>query len=114
MENEKHQILDEGEFQISRNLTDRHLASIVQSEVRYPNYILKKMEDEINLRNLSKSDLLLVNLTYKNEYSLKENFNLFYKKNKLLLILLILISPFPWGTLIIFFSIYFSLKKYSL
>ena len=113
MKNEDKSILDEERFWKKEELTNRQLAGLIQSKVRYPNYILSKIETEINRRHLSKNDLLNQSLGLKNENTLKENFLLFWKKNKLVLIILMLISPFPFGSLIIIFSIYFSLKRFS-
>ena len=113
MENDDKQILDEEVFGKKPALNNRQLAGLIQSKVRYPNYILLKIETEITRRNLSKNELLNQDLIPENKNTLKENVPLFWKKNKLILITLMLISPFPFGSLIIAFSIYFSLKIFS-
>ena len=114
MENKDKLILDEEGFWKIKELTHRQLADLIQSKVRYPSYILSKIDTEITRRNLSKNELTNEIFEIKNETTLKENFHLFWKKNKLILIILILISPFPWGSLIIIFSTYFSLKRFSI
>ena len=113
MKNDDKSILDEEDFWKIKELTNRQLAGLVQTKVRYPNYVLLKIDTEIIRRNFSKDELLNQDLLQENENTLKENFHLFWKKNKLLLIISLLISPFPFGSLIIIFSIYFSLKRFS-
>jgi len=113
------QVLDEGDFGKTQKLTERQLAGLVQSKVRYPKYILIKIDAEIKKRNLDKNDLLTLVLLEKNENTLQQNFNLFYKKNKaasifLFLIVFLGLFSIPWASFVIIFSIYFSLKKYSI
>ncbi|MFK7771751.1 MAG: hypothetical protein AB8F94_06415 [Saprospiraceae bacterium] len=116
MKNEDDQILDEGIFSKTKQLSNRQLASLVQTKVRYPNYILSRIDVEINRRNLDKNDLLKENLLEKNKATTKERFLFFYKKNKTATIFLSIISfaslfTIPWVFFVIIFSIYFSLKK---
>lgn len=114
MKRDNKSILDCEYFWEIKNLTKRQLAGLIQSKVRYPNYILSKIEVEVSRRNLSKIELDKEILIEENKNTLKESFQLFWKKNKPSLIILLLISPFPWGSLIIIFSIYFSLKRFSI
>ena len=113
MKNEDKQILDEEDFWKNPALNNRQLAGLIQSKVRYPNYILSRIETEITRSDLSKNELLKQNLHSENKNTLKENFQLFWKNNKLILIILMLISPFPFGSFIIIYSIYLSLKIFS-
>jgi len=116
MKNRDKLILDEEDFWKIKKLTNRQLASLVQSKVRYSNYILAKIDTEIDRRNLEKRELLEVILLEKNNKSVGEKFILFYKKNKTattFLSVFSILSLFksPFVSLIIIFSIYFSLKK---
>ena len=114
MKKEDDSILDNDNFWKIKDLTKQQLTGLIQSKVRYPNYISSRIETEIARRNLSKIELFNQTLLQEKKYTLKENFHLFWKKNKLILIILILISPFPFGSLIIILSIYFSLKHFSM
>ncbi len=114
MKKEDESILDEDNFWKIKELTNRQLAGLIQSKVKYPNYILSKINAEITRRNLSKNELTNDFLEVEKENNLKENFHLFWKKNKVIFIILLLISPFPWGSLIIIFSTYFSQKRFSI
>jgi len=68
MKNEDKSILDEGDFWKKKELTNRQLASLVQSKVRYPNYILAKIDAIITERSLDKNDL-------RKEFLLEKNTN---------------------------------------
>ncbi|MFK8009793.1 MAG: hypothetical protein AB8H03_25790 [Saprospiraceae bacterium] len=118
MKNGDNQILDEGDFWKTKELSNRQLASLVQTKVRYPNYILLKISAEIARRNLDKNDLLKETLLEKNTSTPSEKFLFFYKNNKTATIFLSIITflslfTIPWIFFVIIFSIYFSLKKNS-
>ena len=57
MKNRDNQILDEEDFWKIKELSNRQLAGLVQTKVRYPNYILVWINTEIARRNLDKNEL---------------------------------------------------------
>ncbi len=116
MKNDDNQILDDGSFWKTKKLSNRQLAGLIQTKVRYPNYLLSKIDAEIIRRKLDKNDLLKEVLLEKNTATPLEKFLFFYKNNKTGTIFLSIITFFslftiPWLSFIIIFSIYFSLKK---
>lgn len=114
MKNRKNQILDEDYKQPLKALTEQQLQGLVQFKIRYPKYILSKIDAQLLRQKKSKEDLLNKIKPTSNENSFRENLILFWNKNLLWLILVVLFAPFPFGTLVVIGSIYFSLKKFSL
>lgn len=116
MKNGEKEILDEEIFWKMKELSNRQLSGLIQTKVKYPDYILSKINAEITRRNLDKNDLLKEVLLEKNTLTIFEKFVFFYKNNKAATIFLLVITflslfTLPWVFFVIIFSIYFSLKK---
>lgn len=119
MKNDDNQILDDEDFWKVKELSNRQLAGLIQTKVRYPNYISSKIDAEITRRNLDKNDLQKKDLLEKNTATIYERFLFFYKNNTTATFFLFIFSFLslfsnPWVSFVIIFSIYFSLKKNSM